>query len=256
MDGAVGDDLLGQRRSQPRYVGEDVFRGRVDVDPDAVDAAFDDDLQSVAEFRLVDAVLILSHADRLGIDLDQLRQRVDQPSSDADGAAHRDVLIRELLAGRGRSGVDRGAVLAHGEDLNPFDPEFAHQLERFAAGRSVAHGEGLRVVASGQSAERRGGLFAAVLRRMGEDCRVVEQVALRVENDHLAAGAETRIEGDHALLPQGRSQQQLAQILGEDPDCLVVGTLLGRGELFGLERGADQPLERIGDGRLHPSAGG
>ena len=67
----------------------------------------------------------------------------------------------------------------------------------------VAVGEGLGAVACGEAFERCGGLVAAVLRWVGIDRRVVEQVALRVEDDDLASGAVSGVEGDHALLPEG-----------------------------------------------------
>ena len=82
------------------------------------------------------------------------------------------------------------------------------------------------------------------------DGRVVQQVALRVERHDLASRAESRVDGHDALLPQRRGEQQLAQVLGENPDRLVVGLLLGRRELFGLDRGAYQAFERVGHGRF------
>ena len=89
---------------------------------------------------------------------------------------------------------------------------------------------------------------------MGVDGRVVQQVALRIECHDLTSRAESRVDGHDALLSQRRREQQLAQVFGENPDRLVVGLLLGRRELFGLDRGAHQAFERVGDGRFHPFA--
>ena len=200
--GPVGDDVLGQGGPEARDVGEDVFRGGVDIDSHAVHAAFYHISEPGPEFRLVHAVLVLADADRLGVDLHQLRQRVDQPSADAHGAADGYVLVGELLAGRGRCGVDRGAVFADRVQLHTLKLQSADELFGFAAGRSVADGHRLRAVTSCQTAERLGCLGRARLGRVGVDDRMVEQVPLCVERHDLASGAEPGVEGDDALLPE------------------------------------------------------
>ena len=120
--GAVCDDVFGQRRPQTGYVGQNMLRCGVDVHADLVHAALDHRDQSGPELGLIDAVLVLSHADRLRVDLYQLRQRVHQPAADADRAAHGHVLIGKLFAGRGRRRVDRCAVLAHHEHSDALQP--------------------------------------------------------------------------------------------------------------------------------------
>src|SRR6516164_6012686 len=50
-------------------------------------------------------VCILAHADRLGINLDQLGERVLKPPRDRDRSAQRHVKPRQLLRGENRSGV-------------------------------------------------------------------------------------------------------------------------------------------------------
>ena len=53
---------------------------------------------------------------------------------------------------------------------------------------------------------------------MREDDLVVQQVALFIQADHLASRPETRVDGHDALFPDRGGQQQLAQVLAEDPD--------------------------------------
>ena len=89
---------------------------------------------------------------------------------------------------------------------------------------------------------------------MGIDGGVVQQVALRIERHDFAARAESGVDGDDALLSERRREQQLPQVFGEYPDRFVVGLLLGRRQQFGLDRGPDQPLERVRDGSFHPFA--
>ena len=62
-------------------------------------------------FDLGHVVLVLADADRLGVDLHQLGQRVLQPARDRHRAAQRHVQVGQLLRGVGRGRVDRGAGL-------------------------------------------------------------------------------------------------------------------------------------------------
>ena len=229
-----------------------MLRGGVDVHPDPVHAAFDHRVEPGLEFPLVDAVLVLPDADRLGVDFHQLRERVDQPSADAHRAAHRHVVIGKLLARRGRRRVDRCAVLADHEYLHgSVQSQAAHQLLGFAPRRTVADCEGLGPVFPRQRPQRFRRFGIAALRRVRVDGRIVHEVALRVQDDDFAARAESGVDGNHALLPQRRRKEQLPQVFGEYPDRLVVGLLFGGREQLGLYRRSDEPLERVGHGGFH-----
>src|SRR5207237_9630442 len=52
---------------------------RVDVNPHGVDAILDYRIEGTRKFVFAEIVLILAHADRLGINLDQLGERVLKP---------------------------------------------------------------------------------------------------------------------------------------------------------------------------------
>jgi hypothetical protein len=54
-------------------------------------------------------VLVLTHADRFGVNLYQLGQRVLQPAGNRDGATHGQIKIGKLLSGDVRGRVDTGA---------------------------------------------------------------------------------------------------------------------------------------------------
>ena len=95
-----GDDLARQGRPEAGDVGEERGARRVQLDADGVHAAHDGVVQGLLEFRLVDVVLVLPHADRLRVDLDQLGQRVGQPPADGNRPADGDVLVRETPPGR------------------------------------------------------------------------------------------------------------------------------------------------------------
>ena len=90
-----------------------------------------------------------------------------------------------------------------------------------------------------------GGSLDVVVRGGGVDDIVVQQVALFVQADDLAARAESRVNCQHALAAQGRCEQQLAHILGKGLDGFIVGLLFGcRGKL-GLYRWLDEALETV-----------
>jgi hypothetical protein len=78
----VDVDRLGDRRPEARDMGEQRRRGHVEVDADRVHRVFDDGLKGAAEAGLVDVVLVLADADRLGLDLDELGERVLQAARD------------------------------------------------------------------------------------------------------------------------------------------------------------------------------
>ena len=90
-------------------------RGGVEIDADAVDATLDHGFERLLQIALIDIVLILADADRFGIDLHQLGERVLQAARDADGAAHGEVEIGKLLARHVGGGVNAGAALADGD---------------------------------------------------------------------------------------------------------------------------------------------
>ena len=96
---AIVDDVLGQCRSESADVHQQMLGGGVQVDAHLVDATLDGLVERVLQLRLVNVVLILSHADALRVYFHQFCQRVHQPAPDADGSAHGDVLVGKLLAG-------------------------------------------------------------------------------------------------------------------------------------------------------------
>ncbi len=191
-------------------------RRRGEVDTYGVDAAQDGEVECVAQSRLVDVVLILADADRFGIDLDKLGERVDEAAADGNGAAHGDVFVGQLLACDVGRGVDGRAVLADDEQLCEVgDARRAQESLGLARCGAVAQGYGLYVVAVDEVHEHVHGADGVAARLGGVYDGVVEEVAALVECHDLAAGTEARIYGYHALGAQGRRHEELAQVAGE-----------------------------------------
>ena len=251
VGGTVIDDVLGKDGSQAGDIGEEFLGGGVDVHAHTVDATLHGEVQGLFEAGLVHIVLILSHADGLGVNLHQFGQRVEQAAPDGDCSAHGHILVGELVTGDLAGAIDGGAVLAHDKHVD--GSAVADALEEplgLAACGAVAQGDGIDLVGLGEGVYLFGRALHVVMRWSGIDDVMIEQVALFVQTHDLTARAESRINGQHALVAQWGSKQQLAHVLCKRLDGLVVGLLLGCCGKLGLDRGLHQALEAIFGGLL------
>ena len=249
---AVCNDVLGKRRADPGHIGEEIGRSGVEVDSYGVHARLDRAIKLLFEESLVHVVLVLADSEVLGVDLDELGERVHEPASDADCAADRDVLVGHLLAGYLRGAVDAGSVFADGPDLAAFwENNLFHEVLRLAAGGAVADGDGFDPVLFDHLLDGHERLDFLALGRVGEDDGVVQQLAVLVEDGDLAAVAEARVDRHGAFLPDGRAQKQLAEVLSEHFDRLDIGLLLGFFQHAVGDRRVEKPLECIFAGRAY-----
>ena len=92
-------------------MAEERDAGGIQVDADEVDATGDHPFERLLELLRVDVVLIEADADVLRLDLDQLGQRVLEPSADRDRAPDLVVEVGEFLAADRADRVDAGAGL-------------------------------------------------------------------------------------------------------------------------------------------------
>ena len=79
---------------------------------------------------------------------------------------------------------------------------------------------------------------------------MVKQTPLRVEADHLAARAKAGIDGEHRPLAEGRSEEELSQVGGENGGGRLVGGGLQPPLRLGLEGGREEPAVCIDRGLL------
>ena len=191
---AVLDNVRRDARVKSRDPGKQ-GRGRgIQVDADRVDAVLDDAVQRLGEPLFGHVVLVLPHADGLGVDLDKFRERILQASCNGDGGAQVDVKIGEFRCRQGRRGIDRRARLIDdgvGDArilAKPAD-EFDGHLLGLAARRAVADGD----MPDGVLSDERGELFDALallalaVRRI--DDGGIQHLARTVHNGDLAAHA-------------------------------------------------------------------
>ena len=243
---AIFHDFFGQRRAESTHIGEQVGRSGVEIHAHGIHTTLDSLIQRAFECTGIDVVLILSHADGLGIDFHQFGQGVGESATDGNGSANGDIVVGKFLTRRGRCRIDRGPVLAHEEDFHALDVQGAHQFFGFASRGAVADGHGLDGVVFEQAAQSLFGAHGFVFRRVGINGFVVEQGALRIKTHHFAPCAETGVDAHDATLPEGRCEEQLLEIGGENANGLFVGLLLARGRELGFDARAEQSLVSVG----------
>ena len=249
---AVGDDVGGEGGAETRHIGEKLAAGGVEFDPDTVDAGDDDVVEAALELALIHVVLVLADADGLGIELYQFREGIHQAASDADGSADGDVMVRELLAGDVGGGVDgRPGFVDEDDGDGCREAEGAHELFGFAAGGAVADGDGLDLEAAHEFGEHEGG-FAGECGRGGDvQDVVVEEFPLTIETHEFASGTEAGIEREDVAAAESGSEEEFAEIVGEDADGLGVGLFLGFHPDLGFERKTQEAAVGILHGETH-----
>ena len=240
---AARDNRGGGRGVETGDVAEELFRGGVELDADAVNGADDGIVEGTFECGLVDVVLVLADADRFWVELYELGERIHETAADGDGAAHREIVVGEFFAGDIASGVNRGAGFVDHDDGNRAgEAERADEGFGLAPRGAVADGDGLDV----EELHEAGELFLRLdLHAVGKNDVVVEEFPLTIEDDDFAAGADAGVDGHHGFLAEWGGEEEFAEIVGEDFDAGFVGALLGFETHLGFHRGAEETFAGI-----------
>ena len=201
-------------------------------------------------------MLVLAHADGLGVDFHQFGQGILHATGDGNGAALGHVEIREFRRGLFAGGVHGSAGFAddHIGHAGQIGQQGSDELLAFPAGGAVADGDGGHMVLLHHALDQPGALgLGHLLARQSEMAHAgFQHLAVFVHHGQLAARAEAGVHAQGHLALDGRLHQQLVQVLGKHPDGLLVGPV---GELiadFPLQRGEEQafPGVRAGQGHL------
>ena len=89
----MSDNGFGECRGNTGHSGQQRHRRRVEVDTDCVYRVLDHRVEAARERARRDVVLILADADRLRVDLHQLRKRILQAARDRHRTSDRDVEV-------------------------------------------------------------------------------------------------------------------------------------------------------------------
>ncbi|MCW0448515.1 hypothetical protein NB706_001349 [Xanthomonas sacchari] len=224
---AVAHDVLGHARRQPGHARQQRRRGGVDVHADRVHAVLHPGVQRPRQAVLVDVVLVLAHADRLGLDLDQFRQRILQAPRDRHRAAQRHVELRELLGGELGRRIHRGTGLADHDlfqlQLRVLLDQVRGQLVGLAAGGAVADRDQFDAVLRAQLPQRVQRLVPLPARLVRIDGVGGQQLAGGVDHRDLATGTDARVQAQGHARPGRRRQHQILQVVAEHRDRLGLG---------------------------------
>ena len=256
LEGAVGiapaHHRLGHAARQARDARQQRRRGRVQVHAHGVHAVLDHGVELARQLALVHVVLVLAHANALGVDLDQLGQRVLQPARNAGGAAQAHVHVGHFLRGELAGGIHGSAGLAD-DDLLDLAVALAgdldqvgRQLVRLAAGRAVADGNQVDLVLFDQAGQHGQGAVPVAARLVRVDGGGVHQLARAVHHGHLDARADARVQADDGALPRRGGQQQVAQVVAKDLDGHLLGVFAQAREQVAL--GGQAELDAPGPG--------
>ena len=231
-----------------------MLRGCIEIDTHRVHAAHHYRVEALLQLTLVHIMLILPHSDALGIDLHQLSQRVHQSSADRNRSTHRHILIRKLLTGNLRGGIDRGSILTYHIDIYRMLKIYLVQpLTGFPACRSVAYRHGLYLILAHHTLHGSSGLHTLAAGRMRIDDLMMHKIALGVKTCSLASIGKAWVDSHDTLLSKRSCQEQLTQVLCKDNDSLLVGLLLALRSKLSLDTGFQQTLEGIIDSLAYQS---
>ena len=242
----VGNNVLCQGGADACHMAQQLRRGRGDLHADLVHALLHHAVQRVGQFILLQVVLILSHTDRLRIDLHQFCQRILHPPCNGDRAALGHVKVREFRCSQLARGINRGPRLRddHISHTRHFRQQRRNELLAFPAGRAVADCDSCYAVLLHKSPDQpcRGCLTVLVARQGKEADTCIQHLAVLVDHSQLAACTETRVHAEGYLALHRRLHQQLMEILAEYADSLHVRPVRQFIADFPLQRGENQPF--------------
>ena len=240
----IGDDILRRGGGQTGNLLQKAPGSGVGVHAHGVDAVLHHSAKGGVQLLLGAVVLVLSHADGLGVDLHQLGKGVLQPPGDGHGGAEIDVVVGEFLRRKGRGGVDGSASLAddHVAGLREgFQQLYGHGLG-FPGSGAVADGDVPDAVFAHKNGQGGNGLLLLPLIECGVDHGGGQHLAGGVHHGDLAAVTVSGVKphGDEAF-DRGLHQQRL-QVQGKivDSPCICpVGQVAAH---LPLDGGEDQTL--------------
>ena len=264
-EGAVflppGHDVLRRGRRKAADPAQEGGRRGVQIRAHGVHAVLHHRVQALLQPLLGHIMLVLPHADGLGLDLHQLRQGILEAAGDGHGGAEVHVILGKFLRRQLAGAVYAGPGLAHHHVAHPgaAAEEIHRHLLRFPGGGAVADGDMLHPVPGdqgGQGIDAGGPLLFPV---GGVDHGGIQHLAGGIHHRHLAAHAVARVQAHgHLPLHRGRHEQGF-QIQCEVMDRPLRGGLRQGRPGLRLHAGLQQAVVSVRDGGpeegLVPGAG-
>ena len=253
----VTDNPFRQIFTNPRNKPEQRPTGGIEINTDIVDARFDHLIEGFFQRALADIVLVLADTDTLGIDLDQLGQGILQAPSDRDGSTHGQIELWEFLAGDVGGRVHAGTGFTDHHHRQLFTGLFqrrADKLFHFAPGGAVANSNHLDTVLNNQLQQICCRIAGAPAAGMGIDGNMIKKASGCIDGGQFGTGAQARVDSKHPAATGRSGEEQIAQIFGKHPDCLLVGILFRQQTQFNFDGRGNQARIRIANHRYQPVA--
>ena len=158
----VGDDVLCNGAVETGDPAEKRGRSSVEVHAHGIDAVLHHAAKGFIQPLFRQVVLILPHTDGLGVDFDQLRQRVLEPSCNGDSGPEVYIVLGKFLRRQLGGGIDGGPCLGdnHIADALHMGQKLADHVFRLPGGGAVADGNVLHMVFIDEAFQRGDGLLA------------------------------------------------------------------------------------------------
>ena len=223
----VGDNVLCNCGIDACNPPQQCGRSGVQVNTDMVYGIFYGGIQTFFQFFLADVMLILSDADCLWIDFDELRERILHAAGNGDCAADCDIIGGEFLFRQLGGGVDGSARFVCDEVVHIFELIVTNQrrdkLLRLVGGCTVADGDERNAVCFDELLDRQRRCFALSFTLCNLYNTARENIACGVNNCHFAARTIAGIKTKNCMSRERRLKEQLAQVASEQLDGLFFG---------------------------------
>ena len=235
----ISHHIGGKCWRQARNTRQQRRRCRTQIHAYLVHTVLDRGIKTSRQGCLRDIVLVLPHANRLGINLHKLCQRILQAARNRDGTTNGHIQLGKLALGELRGGIHRRTGLGHhdlGESL------FRHvRYQRigkalgFAAGGAVADGNELDRVLAAQLTQACQRAFPVIARLVRKDRGVINHLACGIHHGHLDTSSKSGIQPECGAWAGGSCEQQIAHVRGKHTDGLGICTFAQAEKQFGLK---------------------
>ena len=170
-------------------------------------------------------MLILTDADGLRIDLDQLRQRILQPSGNGRGRPLSDIKIRKFFSGEFACRINGSSRLVHNHigkrQIEFLDPG-CYQCFRLSGRRSVSYRNQIDMIPVDQFLDLPFGFLHLVLRGGRINHLGIQDLSGRIHNRQLTTGAEGGIPSQYRFACNRGLHQKLRQIFAKNSNGAVL----------------------------------
>ena len=221
----VSGDVFCHRSAYPCHPAQQGGRSCVQVHPHRVYTVLHHPIQSLGKLGLGHIMLVLAHADGLGINFHKFRQGILQAAGNGHRRTKGHVKVRELFRPQLGGRIYRGPGLAnhHIRNLPPIlldkltDKDF-----RLPAGSAVANSDAGNAVAVTQPAQHPLAFLCFVMGLGGINHRCLQHLAGAVHYSQLAACAIGGVKAQGNLVFHRGLHQQGPQVQGKGADGLLV----------------------------------